>query len=101
MLPETDRTNLTRQEMFASLDVCMGGRVAEELIYGLENVTTGASSDLQQATSTARSMVLQYGMSDKIGLMAWSEEDFARASPATKAAIEEEVKSMLQVHYTF
>ena len=99
MLPEADKNNYTRQELFASLDVAMGGRVAEELIYGAEQVTTGASNDLQNATRTARSMVLSYGMSDKIGLISWSEEDFARASPATKAEIEKEIKLMLEVFF--
>ncbi|KAJ3359680.1 ATP-dependent zinc metalloprotease FTSH 4, mitochondrial [Kappamyces sp. JEL0680] len=98
-LPEADRTNYTREELFARLDVCMGGKVAEELIYGPDKVTTGASSDLQAATNTARAMVTAYGMSDKIGLISWSEEDFASASPATKAAIEHEVKSILEASY--
>jgi ATP-dependent metalloprotease len=97
MLPEDDVLNRTREEILASIDVAMGGRVAEELIYGPMNATTGASSDLQSATSAARGYVLNYGMSDKIGLISWSEEDFARASPETKAAIEKEIKDMLEV----
>lgn len=101
MLPEADRNNYSRAELFAALDVAMGGRVAEELIYGADQVTTGASNDLENATRTARRMVLSYGMSDKIGLISWSEEDFARASPATKAAIEQEIKTMLEVCFCF
>lgn len=51
----------------ARIDVCMGGKVAEELVFGAEHVTTGASSDLQQATATAEHMVMHCGMSDDIG----------------------------------
>jgi ATP-dependent metalloprotease len=101
MLPEADRNNYTKEELFASLDVAMGGRVAEELIYGPSNVTTGASNDLENATKTARAIVLSYGMSEKIGLISWSDEDYAKASPATKAAIEEEIKTILSVRLIY
>ncbi|KAI8898857.1 peptidase family M41-domain-containing protein [Globomyces pollinis-pini] len=100
MLPEADQTSQTREQLLASLDVAMGGRVAEELIYGAQQVTTGASNDLQNATHTARAMVLHYGMSDKVGLISWSDEEFARASPATKATIEDEIKQMLDESYS-
>eukprot|EP00983_Pelagomonas_calceolata_P104637 1159049-Pelagomonas_calceolata.AAC.9 len=56
-LPEDDATSMTRRQMLARLDVCMGGRVAEELIFGADDITTGASSDLRQATALARAMV--------------------------------------------
>lgn len=66
-LPEMDKVDMTKKECFARLDVCMGGKIAEEMIHGPENVTSGCSSDLANATSVARAMVTSYGMSDKIG----------------------------------
>ena len=56
-LPEKDETSRSRQQMLASLDVCMGGRVAEEMIFGPSKVTSGARSDLKQATVLPRHMV--------------------------------------------
>jgi ATP-dependent metalloprotease len=56
-LPDGDHTSYSRKQMLARLDVCMGGRVAEEVVYGTENVTSGASSDIQQATRLAKAMV--------------------------------------------
>ena len=66
-LPEADRLSMSRAKMKADLAVAMGGRVAEELIFGTEKVTSGASSDIQYATKLARNMVVAWGMSDKIG----------------------------------
>jgi ATP-dependent metalloprotease len=59
---------VTRKEMMARMTVMMGGRAAETLVFGKDNVTSGASSDLQQATSLARAMVMKYGMSEKVRL---------------------------------
>lgn len=56
-LPEKDETSISKMQLLARLDVCMGGRVAEELIFGADQVTSGARSDLQQATALARHMV--------------------------------------------
>ncbi|MCL7046117.1 hypothetical protein MKW94_004811, partial [Papaver nudicaule] len=74
-LPDKDETSVSCNQMLAKLDVLMGGRVAEELIFGKREVTSGASSDLQQATSLARAMVTKYGMSNKFGLVADKYDD--------------------------
>ncbi len=66
-LPEADRFSVTREKLHTDIAVAMGGRVAEELIFGHDKVTSGASSDIKQATSMARSMVTEWGMSEKIG----------------------------------
>lgn len=65
--PGKDEYSVSRQQLMARIDVCMGGRVAEELVFGRDHVTSGASSDLRQATATAEHMVMQCGMSDEIG----------------------------------
>jgi len=95
-LPEKDQMNLSRQQMLAHIDVCMGGRVAEELIYGAENVTTGASSDLQQATSMARNMVTKYGMGQTLGPQYHDRSELESLSPATREAVEAEIKMFVQ-----
>jgi len=95
-LPEKDETSVTRRQLLARLDVCMGGRVAEELVFGEAEVTTGASSDLQQATRLARDMVTKYGMGRGVGLVSQEYEDGGRSmSSETRAAIEGEVKAIL------
>lgn len=66
-LPEMDKVDNTKKECLARLDVCMGGKIAEEYIFGKENTTSGCGSDLQSATATARAMVTQYGMSENVG----------------------------------
>ncbi|SCU83642.1 LAFA_0D04786g1_1 [Lachancea sp. 'fantastica'] len=66
-LPEMDKVDITKKECLARLDVCMGGKIAEEIVYGKENTTSGCGSDLQSATNTARAMITQYGMSDSVG----------------------------------
>jgi cell division protease FtsH len=66
-LPEDDRVSITRQQLLANLVMTYGGRTAEELVFGYDRVTTGASSDIQKATSIARRMVTQWGLSDAIG----------------------------------
>lgn len=68
MLPDKDSYQLTRSQMLAQLDVMMGGRVAEELIFGIDKVTTGAADDLHKASELASQMVKTFGMSDKVCL---------------------------------
>jgi len=94
-LPAKDQMNLSRDQMLAHMDVCMGGRVAEELIFGHGKVTTGASSDLQQATSMARNMVIKYGMAEHLAPMYLERQELDNLSPATREAIEEEVKTFV------
>ena len=97
-LPDKDELNLTRKQLMAMLDVTMGGRVAEELIFGKDEITTGASSDLQQATRLAREMITKYGFSKTIGL-ASQEYNQSGMSSETRQKIEEEVKEMLESAY--
>ena len=72
-LPEGDRISVSREKLEADIAVAMGGRVAEELIFGHDKVTAGASSDIEQATKIARHMVTHWGMSDKLGPIAYGE----------------------------
>jgi cell division protease FtsH len=72
-LPERDNYSYHRDKMHANLSVSMGGRVAEELIFGYDKVSSGASSDIQYATSLARDMVTQWGMSDEMGPLQYEE----------------------------
>ncbi|CDP08271.1 unnamed protein product [Coffea canephora] len=99
-LPDKDETSISRKQMLARLDVCMGGRVAEELIFGENEVTSGASSDLQQATNLARAMVTKYGMSRNVGLVTHNYDDNGKSmSTETRLLIEEEVKQFLERAY--
>ncbi|XP_031153586.2 ATP-dependent zinc metalloprotease YME1L1 isoform X2 [Sander lucioperca] len=97
MLPENDRWSETRAQLLAQMDVSMGGRVAEELIFGDDNITTGASSDFDGATKIAKMMVTRFGMSDKLGVMTYG--DVTKQSPETQAAIEQEVRALLKDSY--
>ena len=106
-LPETDRYNLKYREIKAKLAMMFGGRVAEELIYGEENVSTGASNDIQQATNLARRMVTEWGMSEKLGRLRYvdnQEEVFLghsvtrsqTISGATAKLIDEEIRRIIE-----
>ena len=74
-LPERDQLSMSREKMLADITVAMGGRVAEEIIFGDEKVTSGASSDIEMATKMARNMVTKYGMSDKLGTIQYGENE--------------------------
>ncbi|PNJ17752.1 YME1L1 isoform 6, partial [Pongo abelii] len=94
LLPENDRWNETRAQLLAQMDVSMGGRVAEELIFGTDHITTGASSDFDNATKIAKRMVTKFGMSEKLGVMTYS--DTGKLSPETQSAIEQEIRILLR-----
>jgi cell division protease FtsH len=105
-LPETDRHNYTRDWLIGRLAMCYGGRAAEEIIFGKGAVTTGAGGDIQQATTLARRMVMEYGMSDTVGLMAVGEREQEvflgrefgsrrETSERTAEMVDEEVKRFL------
>ncbi|XP_016146791.1 ATP-dependent zinc metalloprotease YME1L1-like isoform X1 [Sinocyclocheilus grahami] len=97
LLPENDRWNETRAQLLAQMDVSMGGRVAEELVFGNDHITTGASSDFDGATKIAQMMVTQFGMSDELGVMTYN--DLTNHSSETQAAVEQEVRVLLQNSY--
>jgi cell division protease FtsH len=73
-LPERDSYSYHRDAMYANLSIAMGGRVAEEIIFGHDKVSSGASGDIQQATKLARSMVTQWGMSEALGPIQYEEQ---------------------------
>ena len=109
-LPERDKLSVTREKLKADIAVAMGGRIAEELIFGYDKVTSGASSDISVATKMARAMVTQYGMSDKLGPLAYRENEeevflghsVARqqnSSEETQKLIDEEIRNLVDSSY--
>lgn len=100
MLPDGDQTSQSFKEMRAFMDVAMGGRVAEELIFGAENVTSGAMSDIANASKVARALVTKYGFSDEVGIVYHGgntgEES---ASAETRSKIDAEVKKLTDASY--
>ena len=109
-LPEGDRYSMNFEQMTSRLAIMMGGRVAEEIIFGKDKVTSGASSDIQAATGLARSMVTRWGYSDQLGLVAYGdnqEEVFLghsvsrtqTVSETTANIIDSEVKRLVQGGY--
>jgi ATP-dependent metalloprotease len=94
-LPDKDETSITRKQLLARLDVCMGGRVAEELIFGKDEVTTGALSDLQQATRLATYMVGEVGLSSLVGPV--HVDSMSKGGRrATEALVDKEVVQLLR-----
>jgi ATP-dependent metalloprotease len=87
----------TKQDFISQIDMCMGGRVAEELIFGPDKITPGAGSDLQHASKLARSMVLSLGMGERLGLQSFA--DAKSVSPDTARVAEQEVQDILQSAY--
>jgi len=101
-LPQEDRFCHSKARLLAELDVAMGGRAAEELIFGAEMVTTGAAGDLQHATEIATRMVTTYGMSDRFGLVALGSPDAASGhglAPQMAERIAEEVRGLAEAAY--
>ncbi len=107
-LPEKDEMYLTRGKMMQNIMVSLGGRIAEEIIFG--EITTGASSDIKKATKTARRMVARYGMSDNVGVICYDDDDdevfigrdLAHAkshSEAVAGEIDKEVKAIIDDCY--
>ncbi|SMQ49164.1 unnamed protein product [Zymoseptoria tritici ST99CH_1A5] len=94
-LPEMDKVSESKKELLARLDMCMGGKVAEQIVYGEENVTTGASSDIQNATGIAYYMVTSAGMSEKLGNVDL-RSDPDKLSGQTKLLIDQEVRRLVE-----
>jgi cell division protease FtsH len=110
-MPERDQISQSRQEMIARMAMAMGGRAAEELKFGYDKVTSGASSDIEQVTSIATAMVTEWGLSDAIGPIAYKDTDQttftsgigrgSSISPETAALIESEIKRFVtEAHET-
>jgi cell division protease FtsH len=109
-LPERDKLSMSREQMTSRLAIMMGGRVAEELVFGREKVTSGAASDIEQATKLARMMVTRWGLSDELGAVAYGENQeevflgysVARQqniSESTAQKIDTEIRRLVEAGY--
>lgn len=109
-LPEEDRYSASKQRLESQISSLYGGRIAEELIYGFEGVTTGASNDIERATSIARSMVTKWGLSSRMGPLAYSEDEgevflgrsvtqHKHMSDETAHAIDGEIREVIDRNY--
>ncbi|KAK4884534.1 hypothetical protein RN001_000805 [Aquatica leii] len=102
-IPEKERYHVTKSQLLAMMDTMMGGRAAEELIFGPDKITSGASSDLKQATQIASHMVKDWGMSEKIGLRTLPEYSKGFSSeqlgPSTNEQVDNEIKRILSESY--
>ncbi|MDR1983192.1 MAG: ATP-dependent zinc metalloprotease FtsH [Holosporaceae bacterium] len=111
LLPEQDRVSKSRAELEASLSVSAGGRIAEEMFFGTEKITTGASSDISAVTKIARRMILECGMSEKLGFLSYAgdraQEVFLghstsaskSISSSTAKLIDEEIRALVDKTY--
>ena len=106
-LPERDQLSMSYEQMTSRLTILMGGRMAEELIFGKDKITSGASSDIDQATRLARAMVTKWGFSDKLGVVSYGENQdevflghsvsrTQNVSEETARLIDQEVKALVQ-----
>nr|HPQ94885.1 ATP-dependent zinc metalloprotease FtsH [Thiolinea sp.] len=109
-LPEEDRYSNSKQRLESKISSLYGGRIAEELIFGAEKVTTGASNDIERATDIARNMVTKWGLSDRMGPLAYSEDEgevflgrtvtqHKHMSDDTAHAIDEEIREVIERNY--
>ena len=107
-LPERDQLSVSFQKYTSKIAMAMGGKVAEELIFGKENVTSGAASDIQQVTKIARAMVTQFGFDDELGHVDYANEQQSylgayqgggQVAPATQKTIDEKVKAIVDEGY--
>ncbi len=109
-LPEQDRVSYTKRHLESMISSLYGGRLAEEIIYGEDMVTTGASNDIERATDIAKKMVTQWGLSSKMGAQLYAEEEGevflgrsmskqANVSDETARAIDEEIKNVIDRNY--
>ena len=109
-LPEEDRYSYSKQRLESQISSLFGGRIAEEIIFGADSVTTGASNDIERATDIARNMVTKWGLSDRLGPLSYSEEDgevflgrsvtqHKQVSDVTVHAIDEEVRRIIDDNY--
>jgi cell division protease FtsH len=109
-LPEADRYSTSKRQLESKIATLFGGRVAEEMVFGPEYVTTGASNDIERATELARNMVTKWGLSDRLGPQTYSEDDgevflgrsvtqHKQVSDVTAHAIDEEVRRLIDTNY--
>jgi len=109
-LPEADRYSYSKQRLESQISSLFGGRIAEEIIFGVDKVTTGASNDIQRATELARNMVTRWGLSEKLGPLTYSEEEgevflghsvtqHKNVSDETAHVIDEEIRAFIDRNY--
>ena len=109
-LPESDQYSASKQKLESQISSLYGGRLAEQIIFGVEKVTTGASNDIERATELARNMVTKWGLSERLGPLAYSEEEgevflgrsvtkHKSVSEETAHLIDEEIRSVIDRNY--